>query len=80
MEHPLEAAAAVADFFWMHEYSEETLNRLGSSELRWDALATLSKSGWPMDVGSELDLLVRPFYLGETLPFAGVTKLVPPKS
>jgi hypothetical protein len=61
MKHPLDAAAPVADFFRMNEYSEETANRLGLSELLRDALATLAESGWPMDVGPELDLLVRLF-------------------
>jgi methylase of polypeptide subunit release factors len=77
MEPPLESANAITRFFDECGYTEGTLNRLGLSELPWSALATLSESGWSVEGEPELDLLVRLFYLGESVAFNMGEKFIP---
>ncbi len=78
MDLSLESAKAITQYFGACGYTEETLNRLGLSGLPRSALSKLSKLEWPIDVSSELDLLVRLFYLGKAVALDAVQKLIPP--
>jgi tRNA1(Val) A37 N6-methylase TrmN6 len=77
MEPPLKSADAITHFFDERGYTDGTLNRLGISELPWSALATLSESGWSVEGEPELDLLIRLFYFGESVPFNTGEKFIP---
>jgi SAM-dependent methyltransferase len=77
MEAFLESAHAIKEFFSSRGYTEETLNRLGLSELPWSALATLSESGWSVKGDPALNLLIRLFYLGDAVAFSEGEKFIP---
>jgi hypothetical protein len=77
MEILVESAQAIRQFFREEGYTQDSLSRLGLAELHANSLARRSASAWAVTGNARLDLLVRLFYLGETVEISQGARLIP---
>jgi hypothetical protein len=77
MEILAEAAQAVMLFLREEGYTEEILSRLGLSKLPWNDRARRLASAWVVTGDARLDLLIRLFYLGESMTASQSEKFFP---
>src|ERR1700731_1879361 len=77
MEIPIASAQAVSQFFREQGYTEESLDRLGLSELAWNGRARRLASVWVVTGEARLDFLIRLFYLNETVTISQSEKFIP---
>jgi len=72
-----ESAQAITQFFREQGYTEEGLSRLGLAELPWNSPARRSAPAWAVTGNPRLDLLIRVFYLGESVAISQGERLIP---
>ena len=77
MEILVESGQAIRQFFRDEGYTQDSLSRLGLAELHCNSLARRSASAWAVTGNARLDLLVRLFYLGETVAMSQGERLIP---
>ena len=77
MEILVESAQSIRQFFREQGYTQDSLSRLGLAELHCHSLARRSASAWAVTGNARLDLLVRLFYLGETVAMSQGERLIP---
>ena len=77
MEILAESAQAVMLFLREEGYTEEILSRLGLSKLPWNDRARRLASAWVVTGDARLDLLIRLFYLGESMTASQSEKFIP---
>jgi hypothetical protein len=77
MEILAESAQAVMLFLREEGYREEVLSRLGLSKLPWNDRARRLASAWVVTGDARLDLLIRLFYLGESMTASQSEKVIP---
>jgi SAM-dependent methyltransferase len=74
-----ESAEAIAQFFRHQGYTEKILAQLGLAELGWNSRLTRLASALVVTGDDRLDLLIRLFYLGESVAAGESEELVPKK-
>jgi Methyltransferase small domain len=77
MEILVESAQAITQYLREQGFTEESLGRLGLTELPWNSLAKQSASAWAVTGNPRLDLLIRLFYLGEAIAQSQGEKFIP---
>jgi hypothetical protein len=73
----IESGQAIIHFFRGHGYTEENLSRLGLVDLPWQGLVERSISSWIVAGDAHLDLLIRLFYLGQTVSAGQGERVIP---